>query len=241
MVFSYLWKRDKRPDFSMQPFNHWINSSKVASSKSQSVSIIALLQGVSFADDFSREQNRNLVRSSPSSVAKNSGVHREHAHCKAAPLNTAGSVRFKSWVRSFAGLESSEILSTLQWSGLFTSNPHSSAMLEWRQVTVIPLYNRTMELYKTGRANDVGKAGVGSGRAPLCNITHIVSRFFLQAVMFWTTAHCHDENYLFYFIRNKHVFIPEGFQVFESFFGYNTRDSSQKAISFSIQNTWSLP
>ena len=123
----------------MQPFNHWKNSPKLPSSNSQSVSIMAVLTGFSLVDGFALAQNRNLVRRSPTSEAKNSGVHCKHVHCLAAPLKTAGSVRFKIWILSFTGLEISEILSTPRWRLLFTFKPRSSAMLEWRHVTVIPL------------------------------------------------------------------------------------------------------
>lgn len=121
----------------MQSFNHWINSLKLPSSNSQSVSIMAVLPGFSLVDGFALEQNRNLVRRSPTSEAKNSGVHCKHVHCFAAPLKTAGSVRFKIWILSFSGLEISEILSTSRWRLLFT---FASAILELRHVTVVPLY-----------------------------------------------------------------------------------------------------
>lgn len=134
---GYLWKRDKRPEFSMHPFNHWINSEKFASSNSLSVSIIAPLSDISFVRDFSLDKNLKFVLSSPSSEAKNSGVHPEHAHCDAAPLNTAGSLRFKRWIRRVSGTGSSDILSTPQsWALLISNrlNPRSSAaMLGWRK------------------------------------------------------------------------------------------------------------
>lgn len=127
---DYLWKRDKSPDFSEMPFTHWTNSRKVASSNSHSVSIIALLEPFSFKDDFARTQKRNFVLRSPSSDAKNSGVHREEGHSKAAPWKTTGLVRFRRLIRSFSGSwsEASDVLSTSRSLALFTSKSLSSAM-----------------------------------------------------------------------------------------------------------------
>lgn len=110
---AYLSKRAKCPDCSMQPFNHWMNSPKVAISNSQSVSIAARLQELPSFANLLRENNLNFVLCPPSSAAKNSGVHFAHAQLDIAPWNTAGSERFKRWFRRFTGSGSTRSFSTL--------------------------------------------------------------------------------------------------------------------------------
>lgn len=136
---AYLSKRAKCPDCSMQPFNHWINSPKVAIANSQSVSIAARLQELPSFANLLRENNLNFVLCPPSSAAKNSGVHFAHAQLDIAPWNTAGSERFKRWLRRFTGSESTRNFSTLgPWS-----NPWLSAILNNVTSHITPEVNMT--------------------------------------------------------------------------------------------------
>ena len=186
----YLWKRDKHPDLSVQPFNHWQNSSKLAFSNSQSVSIMVFLHEFPLTDGFCLAQNRKLVRRSQSSWARNSGVQLQHTHCLAAPSKTAGSLRSSRWMRSFSGQELSDKLCTLRWWVLFIFKPLSSAMLYDVAARIFRCTIITTDNKNTGSCYDA-YAGAYWGRSYIASRTYS----FKQENHRWTT--CHDQRSCF--------------------------------------------